>query len=205
MIHISLLASLFQCRICNAVSDQIINIWSHLCHSKYDGSKVLWSDETKLNILVRYSVSIFAFETCISRRRLLPMMFWAVSIPKVTGVMHVTSYRAVLADNLVASTTRLRPICMWTFLKDGPNHTSKYIQMVLWQQNLCSAMVISSTGSQSYQKLVSWNWRGQLISANPRMWRLLQGSAQRAQNPMLLSLPEVDAPSTKPGVWIIVE
>uniref|UniRef100_A0AAZ3S797 Transposase Tc1-like domain-containing protein n=1 Tax=Oncorhynchus tshawytscha TaxID=74940 RepID=A0AAZ3S797_ONCTS len=38
-------------------------------HLNYDWKKVLWSDETKLNVLVRYSIGMFGVETEMHTRR----------------------------------------------------------------------------------------------------------------------------------------
>ena len=74
------------------------------------------------------------------------------ALVKINSIMDSTKHQAILADNLVATTTRLRLGHRCTSQRDD--------SLVLWQQSLCSAMVISGAGPQSNWKAVGWPEEG---------------------------------------------
>ena len=110
------------------------------------------------------------------------------ALVKNNGIMNSTKYQDILAKNLVAAARKLR-LGRW------------------FCENQCFAMAISVSGLWTLSKTCGLNWRGQSISANLRIWRILKGYAWRngptslqMSSPTLLSIIEIGSvPLSLPG------
>ena len=130
------------------------------------------------------------------------------ALVKTNGIMDSTKYQTILPDNPVVYITRPRLGCRWTFPKRIPQNPHRNGSV----NPCCNGHLRQQTSIQS--KTSGLNWRGQLICINSRAWGILLGSLQMCsltlssitgKDSMLLSLPEVDAPSTKQEVPIIMD
>ena len=121
------------------------NKFKHLefakCHWNYDWNRVLWSDETKIELFgnvhvcqKRFTYTIKVVHCWYFWPSLAPLWgCFAASGPgalvKINGIMNSTKYQDILAKNLVASARKLRLGHRWTFQQDNdPKHTSKSTQ-----------------------------------------------------------------------------
>ena len=166
----------------------------HLKDAQSDWEKVLWSDETKIELFGLNSTRRVwrKKNAAYDPRNTVPtvkhgggnIMFWGCFSPKGTGLLHRISgkmdgamYRAVLGNNLLPSARKLKMGRGWVFQHDNdPKHTAKATKEWLKKKHI---------------KVMEWPSQSPDLNPIENQWRELKVRVAKRQHTNLNDLERI--------------